>query len=277
MSSRAKCSFIAAAVALTGGLSTAHAQVLPDFDPADFDASSATITHPYLSFAPGNTWEYIGEAIDLETGETEEETVIVEVLNETRFVAGIETRIVRDRVFLEGLLVEDTFDWYAQDVTGNVWYMGEDVTDFEYDDEGNLIGTSHPGAWETGVDGALPGYIMPALPFTVGFHFFQEFFEGEAEDHAQILDDDAIFDSPTLGVFHSVLQTADFSLETDVFEHKFYAPGIGAIAEREFDVETGAVIATVDLVSSTTVPEPATALLAATGGAFAFVRRPRRK
>ena len=122
---------------------------LPDFSAATF-SNSLQIDNPYWPLIPGTKWVYEGESTDPDTGETESETIIVEVLNDTRTILGVENRVLRDRVVLEGLLIEDTFDGYAQDDGGNVWYMGEEVTDFEYDDEGNVIGTSHPGAWESG-------------------------------------------------------------------------------------------------------------------------------
>ena len=256
------------------GAGTAQAQVLPDFAAMDFDGSSADITNTYLPFSVGSSWEYEGVEIDLETGETETEQILVEVLHGTRIVAGVESRIVRDRVFLDGLLVEDTFDWFAQDTSGNVWYMGEDVTDYHYDDDGNLIGTSHPGQWETGVDGALPGYVMPVTQ-AVGDHFYQEFYPGEAEDHAEIIGIDETLDLPGFPTFHSVVMTLDQSLDPEDFEHKFYAPGIGLIAERGYDTESGMLTGSVDLVS-TNIPEPTTVAVTL-AGIGAMLCRPRGK
>jgi hypothetical protein len=76
--------------------------------------------------------------------------------------------------FEDGLLQERTSDYFAQDTQGNVWYFGEDVTNFHYDEDGNLIGTDSASAWRAGVNGALPGFIMPANPFD-GFNYYQEF------------------------------------------------------------------------------------------------------
>ena len=257
---------VTCAVALYGSRAVFAQPVLPDFSAATFDSSSATLTHPYFPFTSGKIYRYESEDIDPDTGEVEHEVIIVEALDMTRNVAGIESRIVRDRVFVEGLLIEDTFDWYAQDTDGNVWYVGEDVTDFEYDDDGNLIGTSHPGAWETGVDGALPGHIMPAS-LTVGNHFFQEFLVGEAEDHALIVGVDETFIIPGLGTFDNVLRTRDFSLDPTSFEEKLYAPGIGTIAEFGFAAD-GTPLGTTLLVSI--VPEPTTAMLTLGGALMLF-------
>jgi hypothetical protein len=157
-----------------------------------------------------------------------------------------------------GLLVEDTFDWYAQDNDGNVWYMGEAVTDYEYDDEGNLIGTSHPGQWEAGVGGALPGYIMKADP-QVGD---QEFLEGEVEDEGQVLALNEAITVPA-GAFANTIRIRDSSVLDDAFAHKSYAPSIGNVLEVEFDLETGAQLGSVELVS--VVPEPGGIVLQALG------------
>jgi hypothetical protein len=140
-------------------------------------------------------------------GEISTETVVVKVLNETRSVLGVSSRVVRDRVYVGELVIEDTFDWYAQDDGGNVWYMGEDVTDFEYDDEGNLIGTSHPGAWEAGVDGAQPGHFMNANP-QIGEHYYQEFYAGVAEDEGEGIGLNETHSVP-FGTFVGVLRTRD--------------------------------------------------------------------
>lgn len=247
--------------------SEAGGPVLPDFSSAVFD-SPLQIDNLYFPLVPGTVSEFDVAATDPDTGETESEYILVEVLNQTRVVAGVETRVVRDRVFVEDLLIEDTFDWYAQDNDGNVWYMGEEVTNFEYDDDGNLLGTTDEGAWETGIDGALPGYIMEADP-QVGDHYYQEYLVGEAEDRGEVLAIGETFTTP-LGTFEDIVRILDVSLDTEVFAHKYYAPGIGVIAEREWVVATGQLIESVNLI-----PEPAGAALLVTGAVLALGRRRR--
>ena len=109
------------------------------------------IDNPFLSLIPGSRWIY-------ETDDGVERIEVV-VLEETREILGITATIVRDMVSEDGELIEDAFDWYAQDVDGNVWYLGEDSEEFE---DGELVGTA--GSWESGVDGAQPGIIMHADP-----------------------------------------------------------------------------------------------------------------
>lgn len=108
--------------------------------------------------------------------------VEVLILEETRIVAGIECTVVRDTVSLDGEIVEDTYDWYAQDNDGNVWYMGEDSKEYE---GGEVVSTA--GSWEAGVDGALPGVKVWAEPRIGGVPYYQEVYEGEAEDLARDL------------------------------------------------------------------------------------------
>ena len=122
----------------------------PELDPADFVAA---IDNPYLPFAIGTRWVYES------TGEDEVERVEVTVLPDRKEILGIQATVVRDTVTVDGVLVEDTLDWFAQDRAGNVWYLGEAVKNYE---DGELVDTE--GSFEAGVDGALPGIAMPAHP-----------------------------------------------------------------------------------------------------------------
>jgi hypothetical protein len=157
----------------------------------------------------------------------------IEVLHETRDVNGVAATVVHDTVFVEGQLVEETYDWYAQDKDGNVWYLGEAVDNYE-----NGVLVDHAGSWEWGVDGALPGVIMWADPAArLNEVYYQEFYSGEAEDQGQVLSVSESVSVP-FGTFENVLKTYDFSaLDPDLQEHKFYAPGIGLI--KELNLKTG--------------------------------------
>jgi hypothetical protein len=190
----------------------------PDIDPSLFVDG---IDNPYLPFPVGAVWNY--------EAQTEEglEEVQVTVLAETREIEGVECVAVQDTVTLDGELVEDTIDWYAQDVDGNVWYFGE--ISFSYED-GYV--ESIEGSWLTGVDGAKPGIVMPAVA-NVGETYRQEWLLGEAEDAGTMLDDDVSVQLG-IGTFNGCRQTADFTpIEPDALEHKFYAPGVGFIYETK--------------------------------------------
>ena len=107
-----------------------------------------------LAIIPASKWVYR----ETDTRGTNQK-VVVEVTDETKMIAnGIEARVIRDTVTENGAPVEITDDWYAQDKAGNIWYLGEDVTNYK---NGKVVG--HGGSFEAGVDGAQPGIAMPIL------------------------------------------------------------------------------------------------------------------
>ena len=181
-----------------------------NLDPADF---TANVDNRYWPLKPGTRWVYS------ETDTTGEELeVVVTATNETKKIAnGITARVVRDTVTEDGNLVEDTFDWYAQDAEGNVWYMGENTAEFEDDEI-----SSREGSFEAGVDGALPGIAMPADP-QPGMAYRQEYLEGEAEDNGEVIALDQQVQTPA-GRYDGALMTRDTNaLEPAVNEYKLFA------------------------------------------------------
>ena len=193
-----------------------------EIDPADFVAG---VTHPLMPLTPGVTRTYEAETED------GTETIVVTVLDETREILGVTCVVVRDTVSIDGELVEDTHDWFAQDKAGNVWYFGEISLNYE---DGRLVDVE--GSWEAGVDGARPGIVMPAAP-AVGQLYRQEFYLGEAEDYAEVL---ALSETVTVpaGTYTGCLKTFDGTpMEPDVEENKYYAPGVGVVLE--VDLESG--------------------------------------
>ncbi len=190
----------------------------PELVAADF---VDVIDNPYLPFPDGATWRYEG------TSDGEPEIIEVMVTGERTEILGISATVVRDTVTIGGKLVEDTYDWYAQDKDGNVWYLGEDVKDYE---DGKVVSTA--GSWRAGVDGALPGIVMPGEP-QAGAAYRQEYLAGEAEDMMAVLDAGsglAVGDQ----TYDDVIRTRDWTpLEPDVVEEKAYAAGVGKISERK--------------------------------------------
>jgi len=138
--------------------------------------------------------------------------------------------VVHDVVSVDGVLEEDTFDWYAQDKQGNVWYFGEDSKEYQ---NGAVVSTK--GSWEAGVDGALPGIMMQADP-KVGETYRQEYYKGQAEDWATVL---SLVESVTVptGSYSNVLMTNEWAgLDNPpVYEHKYYAKGVGFIMTQYVD------------------------------------------
>ena len=122
----------------------------PRIEPADF---TTRIDNKYFPLKPGTTFVYKGKFHG--TAERDE----MAVTHDTKRVMGVECLIASDRVTEGGELVEQTYDWYAQDKEGNVWYFGEHVTEYK-----NGKVTGHEGSWESGVAGARPGIAMKADP-----------------------------------------------------------------------------------------------------------------
>ncbi len=188
----------------------------------------SVVDNQYFPLTPGTKWVY---QATLKDGTIERNEL--EVLQEVRNVMGVQATIVHDVVLVESQLVEETYDWYAQDKDGNVWYLGEDVDNYE-----NGVIANHEGSWEWGVNGALPGVIMWADPSAhLNEEYYQEFYAGEAEDKGQVL---SVTEKVTIpfGSYENVVKTYDFSTaDPDLKENKFYAAEIGNI--REIDLATG--------------------------------------
>lgn len=193
---------------------------LPTF-PSDPGGFVAQIDNPYLNFAPGRVFIYQSQTPDgLEIDS-------VQVTTLSKSILGIAATVVHDKVYLNDSLTEDTFDWYAQDTLGNVWYLGEDSKQIL---NGVVVGTE--GSWEAGVNGAIPGIIMLAQP-KVGTQYQQEFAAGVAEDNAKVMNLSANV-VVAYGPFTGCLKTEEWTpLEPGAREQKFYKAGVGFLLDVE--------------------------------------------
>ena len=189
-----------------------------DFDPKDFVSG---VDNPRFPLRPGTRFVSRGD----DAGEPL--LNITEVTPEQKLILGVRATVVVDRLFQNGELAEKTFDYYAQDEDGNVWYLGEDTREFEH---GKVVSTA--GTWLAGKDGAKPGVLMPAHP-RVGETLQQEFAAGVAEDRSRMVDVTTKVTVP-FGTFHGCLETRDFTpLEPGAVEAKFYCPGVGLVKSRD--------------------------------------------
>ena len=174
--------------------------------------------NPYFILIPGHK-------IHLSSGS---ETVIISVLNETKLVDGVETRIVEERESENGKLVEVSRNYFAMDkTTSDVYYFGEDVNMYK---DGKVVG--HGGAWLSGINGAKFGLIMPGKP-VVGDQYYQEIAPTQAMDRAENVTLDARLKTP-LKAFTKVLYIRETNpLEPGDVSHKWYVAGIGMIGDDE--------------------------------------------
>jgi hypothetical protein len=198
-------------------LAPIHGTYAPSIDPANFVTA---IDNPYLPFKPGTRFHY--EGIRGKTLQTDDEVVT----HETKRILEVMSTVVRDTVSEHGKPIERTFDWYAQDKQGNVWYMGENALELEH---GRFVRASD--SWEAGVDGAQPGIIMPGNP-QPGDAYRQEYYPpGKALDEARVLGLNASVKVP-YGAFKNSLVTLERSPLEPQTEKKYYVPGVGEVAER---------------------------------------------
>ena len=179
------------------------------------------IDNPYWPIRPGGRWIY--RETDAEGAV---QHIVVTVTDRVEPILGVQARVVHDVATEDGRVVENTYDWYAQDEDGNVWYLGEDTTAYE---EGKP--PSKEGSWRAGVRGAQPGVIVPAEPET-GLRYRQEFLRGEAEDAGEVLSVDEQVRVPA-GSYSEVLKTKDTTpLEPELVEQKYYAKGVGPVLDE---------------------------------------------
>jgi hypothetical protein len=205
--------FPVVAVALALG-----AAATPQFNPSNF---VDRVDNPYFPLTPGSVYRYEGSkdgkpAVD-----------IFKVTRRTKTVAAVKATVVADRLYLNGKLEEKTSDWYAQDRSGNVWYLGEATA--ELDSHGKVKNTS--GSWQTGVNGAQAGIFMPAQP-RVGDSGRQEYYKGQAEDHFRVVSAKSKVSVPYVTTTRA-LKTKEWTpLEPGVIDTKYYVRGVGTVLEK---------------------------------------------
>jgi hypothetical protein len=207
----------AAASESASSLAPVHGKYAPTVDPANF---VSTIDNRDWPLKPGTAYHY--EGVRGTTPQRDDEVVT----HQTKQILGVPCTVVRDTVSQHGHPVERTFDWYAQDKAGNVWYMGERSLEKK---AGRFVTASD--SWQSGVNGGEPGIIMPGNP-QPGQRYRQEYYPpGQALDKAHVLSTNGHVKVP-YGNYNHVLVTSEFSPLEPQTEQKYYVPGLGEAAER---------------------------------------------
>jgi len=205
----------------------------PEFT-STFDRNRCTFAsagnNPYFPLWPGYALVLEGEEEDDE-GEMVEVAATITVTTDTQVVDGVRTRVVEERESEDGELVEVSRNFFAIcRETGDLWYFGEDVDDYE---DGEIVG--HEGGWRAGAGGAEPGIVMPGTPL-IGARFFQENAPGVAQDIGEVVSLDESLDVP-FGSFDELLYVEEGSaLDPDDFSEKWYAYGVGLVKDEEIEL-----------------------------------------
>jgi len=189
----------------------------PAYHGEDF---TADVDNPWFPLADGTSWTYTG------TKDGKKAVDMVWSSAAIRTIDGVPTRVVQDRLYLDGVLEERTADYYTQDRCGNVWYFGEDTATLKPD--GTVIDTA--GSWRAAEHGARPGLYMLASSH-VGQEFRQEWYPGQAQDVFRVVDTSAPVTVADRS-YGSTLRTDEFTaLEPDVLDNKYYVEGVGQVLE----------------------------------------------
>ena len=185
----------------------------------DFSASGTT---EFANLNPGTVLSLEGPS---DSGETE--LLVITVLDAVKMVDGVETRVVEERAFINGELIEVAKNFFAVDEkTGNLYYFGEDVDNYE---NGHI--KDHHGSWQSGVNGAQFGLLLPGAP-RVGFAFIEENAPRVAQDRGRIVSTSESI-STTAGDFTNVVKVEETSPLDATLDNKYYARGIGLIQSND--------------------------------------------
>lgn len=214
------------------------------------DEFTTTIASRYLALPRGRKLVYEGETVD--GAERVEITISGKTKSITYKGKSFTTLVYRDKVWVDGELVEDTRDYLAQHKdTGDVWYFGEDVDNYE-----NGVIIDHEGSWIAGKDVAdvgtiaKPGIWVKHNPRR-GETYRQEYYPDVAEDMVKVLSKEERVAVP-YGTFTNCLKTRDTTpLDPTSREHKVYCPDVNALV-LEKDLVSGEKL---ELINATAIDD----------------------
>ncbi len=155
------------------------------------------------------------------------EKVVITVLDKTRKIGGVKTRVVEEREEQNGELKEVSRNFFAVcREHGDVFYFGEEVDIYE---DGKIV--KHSGQWRADEKNSRAGIIMPGT-ILLGARHYQEI-SPNAMDRAEIISDDVTMKTPA-GTFRNCIRIEETSgIDPDEKCYKTYAPGLGLIQDED--------------------------------------------
>lgn len=185
----------------------------------------ATGKNPFFILLPGYYLIFEGT----EKGRKAE--LRITVLDETKRVDGVETRVIEERETMNGKVVEISRNFFAiSKRTNSVYYFGEDSKEYK---DGRVVGQE--GSWEAGVKGARFGLMMPGNVL-LGSRYYQEVAPKVAMDRAENLSTSETV-QVSAGKYSDCIKAEETTpLEPKNKEYKFYAPGIGLIRDGDLQL-----------------------------------------
>jgi hypothetical protein len=180
------------------------------------------VDNPYLPLVPGTTLHYRGVMKDGVTPQVDS----FAITRQRKVVMGVTCTVVRDTVTSRGRSVERTYDWFAQDRQGNVWYFGEETQELKHGRFGKMIDSGPAGR-----NGAQPGLMMEARPMQ-GNSYWQFHWPGHAMDTATVLGSGGRVELPYRSFKDTLLTQEQSPLEPGVKDRKWSVRGIGYVQER---------------------------------------------
>ena len=191
------------------------------FDPSSF---AGPVNNPWFPLIAGTTLVYQG------TKEGQAAVDTVAVTSKTKLIAGVKAVAVHHDLALNGVVMRQTDDWFAQDRQGNVWQLGRTTVESDPGEPDEVGNTG--GSWEAGATGAQPGIVMPAKP-QIGDSGVRAILPGKIEDHVVVLLTNGTAKVPA-GTFSNVLQTEEWSpFAPETLTLKAYVQGTGLVREAE--------------------------------------------
>jgi len=195
--------------------SPAPVKVPKTFDPKNFSAAGYDL-NTWLPMAPG--LQSVTKGFVTVGDRRLPHLKVTTITDVTKRIDGVRTILVLDQDFDGGQLSEQAVDYLAEDVGGNVWYLGSYTEAYE---GGQFLNAQD--AWLAGVNGVPAGLYFPGDPGRGDPPFYQVQIPGGEQSSAQVVEVGAKKCVP-FDCFDNVVV-----VEEDGTEHKYWAPGVGGI------------------------------------------------